>query len=57
MTPARAEQLRRGKAAERARKKAAGLVLLSQWVPADKLDACKAAVAEAVRRITEGEDE
>jgi hypothetical protein len=41
----------------REERKRAGLKLLQEWVPADKLDACKAAVAEIVRRITEGEDE
>jgi hypothetical protein len=44
MTPAERQQLKRDR-------RKAGLALLSQWVPADKLQACK----DAIDHITKGD--
>ena len=46
MTPAERQQLKRDR-------RKAGLVLLSQWVPADKLQACRAAIDEITARETD----
>ena len=45
MTPAERQQLKRDR-------RKAGLVLLSQWVPADKLQACQSAIDEVTARET-----
>ena len=45
MTPAQRQQLKRDR-------RKAGLALLSQWVPADKLQACRAAIDEITARET-----
>jgi len=41
MTPTERQQLKRDR-------RKAGLVLVQEWVPADKADAVKAAIAEAL---------
>ena len=42
MTPAERQQLKRDR-------RKAGLVLVQEWVPSDKADAVRAAIADAVR--------
>ena len=42
----RAEQLRKGKAAERQRRKDAGLVRLEVWVKPEQIEAAKKAISD-----------